>query len=317
MYNNVNQQCAFGTPITPMIYAEQLVNESFCVSYFHRQKLGRQLDQLIRLCGNENLFICDNGAYSYWKNTGENATEDYWLGFEKWAYDILRQAPQAVAIVPDEIDGSEDDNVNLLTDFLCGPIPRERMMPVWHLGDSVDYLVYLLESQFQYLAFGSSGQYVQPGTKIWHKRIAEAFDIVNKLCTAENAVTRPWLHMLRAQKQAGDYPFQSSDSTNLAQNHAKYKHVGNHVYHLADKIKFKNKIGINKKNIAKPSPAKNAINWCEYRNYTQWLLNTEMDERIIYDFLNESPIKMAISDYSGQCEKVEFPQLINNQMALF
>lgn len=294
----------FGTPITPRHLAEQLVNESFCVSFFNRKKLGAQLDQLIRLCGEQSLFLIDNGAFSFFRKTGgTTATEEYWLAFEAWAYDIMRRCPQAVAIAPDVIEGTEAENAALLNDFLAGEIPAERTMVVWHLGDSIAYLEYLLECGFHYLAFGSSGRlYRTAGSPQWHARVREALAVVDRICTPGRGLPRPWLHMLRAQKHASLYPFHSSDSTNLAVNHSRYKHVVSHVRHLANRVK-RHAIAGPERPTGQPTPATHAIDARLAELHGQWVSSATPEELQCFA-IGGSPCAVATQDYRGYAVQV-------------
>lgn len=81
----------YGLPLNPMPALEQLKGASFCVSYATRGKLGKQLDQAIRLVGDDALLLVDNGAFSHWQGGGQ-MTDDYIEGFEDWAADILARA---------------------------------------------------------------------------------------------------------------------------------------------------------------------------------------------------------------------------------
>lgn len=237
----MNKLTVYGLPLNPMPALEQLRGASFCVSYATRQKLGKQLDQAISLVGADQLLLIDNGAFSAHKAGVDTMSDESYLeGFADWANDILDRCPQAVAVLPDVIGGTEEQNSQLVCETMT-MIDPERSMPVWHLHESTDYLLYLCES-FGFVGLGSSGEYWQVGTDKWHARVREALAAIDKWEAESNgAYIRPRLHMLRAQAMAHLYPFDSSDSVNVAMNHGRYRkqgegHVGRFAKRIDDKI---------------------------------------------------------------------------------
>lgn len=289
----------YGTPITPTAAVEQLVGASFCVSFFHRAKLRGQLEQLIRLTGEDGMLLVDNGAFSHWRRNQANPGPAYWTAFEAWAYDILRRCPQAVVVAPDAIDAPDTENAALLLDFVSGPIPRERTMPVWHLGDSLEYLAHLLESGYSYLAFGSSGAYRVPGTHAWHRRLGEAFAVVARCCAPGTGNPRPWLHLLRAQACHHLWPFESSDSTNLAQNHARHRNHPGHLRLLAERLEHR--LGASCDGCPQhPSPALQAIAAREDALVCEWLASASPAELRSYLDAGVSPVEVRVPDYSAR-----------------
>lgn len=206
----------YGLPINPRHLVEQLDRPSFCVSYATRDRLGKQLSQAIELVADDGILLVDNGAYSHW-NSGGEMTDDYITGFADWAYDIALDCPQAVIVIPDVIQGTVEQNAELVRQFIGCGIEPARMMPVWHMHEPLSYLTYLCEN-FGWVAFGSTSD--APGSKAWHARIKEAFAAIDAWEADSNgAYVRPRIHMMRAQAYAHLYPFDSSDSTNLAINH--------------------------------------------------------------------------------------------------
>lgn len=229
------KRVVFGTPINPMHLLEEIESGSFCVSYFNRQKLGRQLDQVIDRVGADEILLVDNGAFSAWR-AGVEMDSDYWDGFLDWAADIAARSPQAVIVIPDVIDGNAADNDNLMHEFMSngGKISSDRMMPVWHMHESLDRLQSLL-NVFQYIAVGSSGEFAKVATPEWTARIEEAMAVVD--AHEASGEYRPWIHMMRAQSQAAKFGFDSSDSTNVAMNHSRYKKTGaGHVGRFAKRV---------------------------------------------------------------------------------
>jgi hypothetical protein len=226
----------YGLPLNPAHLLNQLQGGSFCVSYATRDKLGRQLDQAIELVGQDGLLLVDNGAFSLWRKGGDSFSEEYVEGFEAWAQAILDRCPQAVAVIPDVIGGSEEINIQRIHE--C-QLDWDRCMPIWHLNDSIEFLLYLVESGFNYIGFGSAGEdYKAPGTDKWHRRMAEAFAAIDAFCAeSEGAYVRPRIHLMRAQAFAHLYPVDSADSTNVAVNHNRWRRTNkvaeNHVAKLA------------------------------------------------------------------------------------
>lgn len=237
----MRKRTVFGLPLTPIHLLEQLDGQSFCLSYATRNRLGRQLDDAIRLVADDGILMLDNGAFSAWRSGLPMDVE----GFVRWAADICDRCPQAVVVVPDVIDGDELANDEMLTDFTGAMleagvfIPAERQMVVWHMHESLDRLTGLIEGGYHYIAIGSSGAYAQVGTPSWHARIREAFDHIERFCAeSEGAYVRPWIHMMRAQSEAHRYPFDSADSCSLAVNHCRYKAEGEgHVARYAQRIR--------------------------------------------------------------------------------
>jgi hypothetical protein len=207
----------YGLPLNPMPALEQLKGASFCVSYGTREKLGAQLDQAIELVGEDGILLLDNGAFSHWmkgKKTGTSGvmTPEYVAGFEAWAQDILDRCPQAIAVIPDVIGGTVEQNIELVESTA---LDLDRCMPIWHMHEPLSYLTDLCE-RFAYIGFGSTAD--SPGSPAWHARIAAAFAAIDQWETESEGV-RPRIHMMRAQSFAHLYRFDSSDSTNVAVNH--------------------------------------------------------------------------------------------------
>jgi hypothetical protein len=222
----------YGLPLNPTPLLEQLAGASFCVSYATRDKLGKQLDQAIQLVGKDGLLLIDNGAFSHWQSGGA-MTEEYIEGFEEWAQDILDRCPQAVAVIPDVIRGSVEENAALIETTM---LDLDRCMPIWHMHEPISYLIGLCE-RFGYIGFGSTCD--APGSTKWHARIKEAFAAIDAW-EKETGEPRPRIHMMRAQAFAHLYPFDSSDSTNVAVNHNRQlKVAGEDVQKFAARVNAK------------------------------------------------------------------------------
>ena len=151
--------------------------------------------------------VFDNGAFSAWKQ-GQPVAD--WSGYYEWCEEWHRHPAFCWAIIPDVIDGSEDDNDALLDEW-PGHIDG---VPVWHLHESFERLDRLC--QWPRLCIGSSGEYSQPGAKRWMARMRDAMEVI---CD-EHGRPRTRLHGLRmaCNEYTGRFPFASVDSTNVAQN---------------------------------------------------------------------------------------------------
>lgn len=242
----MKKRTVFGLPLNPGRLIDQLAGHSLCVSYYHRSRLGRQIEDAIRLVGEDQLLLVDNGAFSAWR-AGTEMSGDYWDGFARWALGILDRCPQAVLVVPDVIGGSVEQNHELAIEFMSHlaldhgrALDRDRCMVVWHLHEPIDYLLHMIEGGWQFIAMGSSGEYAKVGTDHWHGRIREAFAAMDGLCQPGSGYRRPWVHLMRGQSMFHLYPFDSCDSCNVAVNHNIWgrRNPGpNHVSRFARVIK--------------------------------------------------------------------------------
>lgn len=185
-----------GTPITPRSELLKMTGRHFCVPFSD----PRDTDVALRI-GQSVLF--DNGAFSAY--TRGAAIDEHAL--HEWL--DARLYPPHWAIALDAIGGDEDTQRAMLKRW---PHGADLSAPVWHLHLSLDYLRELLDN-WPRVAFGSSGEYWQIGSERWHRRIDQAWDVI------EARGWRTWIHMLRGGSQCGRYPFASVDSTNAARNH--------------------------------------------------------------------------------------------------
>ena len=187
-----------GTPITPRSVLLRLGGRSFCVSHASPND--------VKVCHNigESVML-DNGAFSAWRS---GAPVD-WDKYYKWCGPWL-EYKTTWAVIPDVIDGTEDDNNALIAKWPHG----DRGAPVWHLHESRDRLRRLCD-EWPRVCFGSSGFFSVVGSDLWHQRIIQAFNTI-----APGGSVPVWIHMMRGLNLCGsDYPFSSADSTNVAQNH--------------------------------------------------------------------------------------------------
>lgn len=163
-------------------------------------------------------FVFDNSAFSIWKR---GATVD----FEKyldWCSEWYRHPGFSWAMIPDVIDGTENEN-----DALIKSWPREIPgVPVWHLHESLHRL-YRLSHEWPTVALGSSGQWSNPGTRDWWERMREAMTAV---CDQDGR-PRCKLHGLRmlSPKIFEHLPLASADSTNAGRNASSTRRFGMYV----------------------------------------------------------------------------------------
>lgn len=171
---------------------------------------GRQDDvgPVLEYC---QTFVLDNGAFSHWKK-GKGAIDFH--AYHAWAQSLCRHPGFDWCLIPDIIDGSEDDNVNWVNQWVrMGS--KAKGVPVWHMHESFEWLEYLVDN-FEIVALGSSGEYKSPGTQSWWGRMEKAMGVA---CDKEG---RPKckLHGLRMlnPKIFTKLPLASADSTNAAVN---------------------------------------------------------------------------------------------------
>lgn len=193
-----------GAPVTPTSAAIALFQRRHaCVSFAHPD----QLSLVAEVC---QSFMLDNGAFTVWKQGG---TLDF-DGYVEWVREWRRHPGFDFALIPDAIDGSERDNIGLLSKWRESGL-WEYGVPVWHMHESLEHLQYLAKAHPR-VALGSSGVYATVGTTDWWARMAEAMDA---LCDDRG---RPpcKLHGLRMLNPTifSQLPLSSADSTNVARN---------------------------------------------------------------------------------------------------
>jgi hypothetical protein len=152
-------------------------------------------------------FALDNGAFSVWRQ----GMEPEWSKYYDWVADI-RSPNLDWAIIPDVIDGNEEDNDKLLNEW---PLKRSIGVPVYHLHESLDRLRRLVD-EWDRIALGSSGAYDTPNTTQWWMRINQIMDVICD-CDGYPRVKVHGLRMLNPEV-FGRIPLSSADSTNVCQN---------------------------------------------------------------------------------------------------
>lgn len=160
-------------------------------------------------------FCLDNGAFTAWKQGGQVDVPAYIDWVAKWS-----QHPGFdFAIIPDVIDGGEDEN-----DALLRAWPKSLAgTPVWHMHESFVRLQFLARN-YRIVALGSSGQFASVGTPHWWDRMNQAMRAV---CDDQGR-PRCKLHGLRMlDPQIFQHlPLSSADSTNAAVNSGSLSRFG-------------------------------------------------------------------------------------------
>lgn len=150
----------------------------------------------------------DNGAFSLWK-TGARLDVDAYLAF----VNLWRRHPAfGWCVIPDIIDGTEDENNKLIEDW---PLQNYISVPVWHMHESTDKLGWLCDD-FPRVAIGSSGEFAQIRTERWKQRMGEAMAV----CCDADGYPRTGLHGLRQMDNdvTSNVPYKGVDSCNIARN---------------------------------------------------------------------------------------------------
>lgn len=152
-------------------------------------------------------FVFDNGAFTIWKKGGQLDTEGYYKWVDQWNLHPCFDW----ALIPDVIDGTEDENDRLLEQWPA----HLKGVPVWHTHESVERLKRLATS-YHTVALGSSGEFSNPGSNVWWERMSAVMD---ELCD-EHGRPPCRLHGLRmlSPKVFTRLPLSSADSTNAVVN---------------------------------------------------------------------------------------------------
>tara|TARA_R110000787_G_scaffold202779_1_gene313384 strand:- start:149 stop:889 length:741 start_codon:yes stop_codon:yes gene_type:complete len=193
-----------GTPITPNSSALVALSGSHAFISFPRPD---NLGMAIEVC---QSFAVDNGAYSAWKS-GKPITD--WTRYYQWVAGIHNIPSFDFAVIPDVVDGTEEENDDLLREFPWGCTGVGA--PVWHLHESLDRLEKLV-CRYPRICLGSSGEFSTNGTNEWWGRINEAMQVV---CN-KDGLPSVKLHGLRMLDPSifTKLPLASADSTNLARS---------------------------------------------------------------------------------------------------
>ena len=114
------------------------------------------------------------------------------------------------AIIPDVIEGGEDENDALLGEWPFG----HRGVPVWHLNESTERLV-RLAADWPRVALGSADEW---DVSVPSKCLERLYDVLPAICrSGQPAVKLHGLRML-SHRIVTAVPLASADSTNVARN---------------------------------------------------------------------------------------------------
>lgn len=190
-----------GGPITPETVAMRVWKSRHAfVSFAHA-------DQLVLAAGITQSFALDNGAFSFWRSKEPVKWSRYYQWTEQW----LSHPSCDWAVIPDVIEGSEEENDRLIAQWPHG----HRGVPVWHLNESLPRLERLAK-EWPRVALGSSGEYDVSNPAKCLVRLHKA---IKPICNAHgHPITK--LHGLRMLNSEifGKVPLASADSTNVARN---------------------------------------------------------------------------------------------------
>lgn len=226
-----------GSPIGPTRAAlEVYTGRHAFVSYKAQMQLGMVAEI-------SQSFALDNGAFTFWK-TGTPKIE--WEDYYDWLREWSTHPSCDFAVVPDVIDGTEEENDELASEW---PLDKSVAAVVWHTNESPERLLRLAK-EWPRVAIGSSGEYDVRKVKMLLDRMYEVLpDILN-----EHGYPICKLHGLRMlnPKVFTKLPLSSADSTSIGRNigidkiwKGSFQPVHKHVRAaiLTDRIEAYNSIG--------------------------------------------------------------------------
>ena len=190
-----------GGPITPSSCAMKAWKNGFAfVSWAHTSQLQLALDI------SQGVGF-DNGAFTFWKK-GE-VTD--WSGYYDFIAKYKNHPRFDFCIIPDVIDGGEEENDRLLAEWPHGNCG----VPVWHMNESDERFVRLC-NEYDRVAIGSCGEYDVNKPR---NCVSKLKDVIRHVVD-KNGYPITKLHMLRGLNKHifMHLPFASADSTNIARN---------------------------------------------------------------------------------------------------
>jgi hypothetical protein len=195
------------------------------------------LNRCIDLVSPAGILVLDNGAFTHWrKGGGQIDSEAFWT----WANDAQSRCDVAVAMIPDVIGGNEEQNWMEAAYAIREGLSEysERAMFIWHLDDSLDNLV-CAARLFNFVGLGSCGEYdVQQHPDRYLVRLRQVSAVLDYVELAY--ARRPFVHLMRGLGMLHRaIRFDSADSTNIARNHNRTRHLPNHVAAMAARIEAK------------------------------------------------------------------------------
>lgn len=191
-----------GLPITPETAAAKIIAGRHAMVNFGNPQ---QVELAFECCSS---VVFDCGAYGAWVK-GEPILD--WKPYYTFAEEWMDHPGFDWALIPDVIDGTEEENDALISEWHLGEFSGT---PIWHIHESLDRLKRLTD-HWPRVALGSSGEFRTIGTKKWWHRMSEAMDV---LCPSGRPLVK--IHGLRMLDPFifTKFPFSSADSTNVARN---------------------------------------------------------------------------------------------------
>jgi hypothetical protein len=207
---------------------------SFCVSYAHPE----QIDLAIAHVGPRGILLLDNGAWSIHNSGGGGGTyprDEFW----SWANYYTAVCPQAVAVIPDVIDGDERENLEEISRAIRYGLADypERTMGIWHTADSQDFLALQLKL-LNFVGVGSAGQFDVRKHRCAYLERLERVRITREAMRAIHG-RNAWVHLMRGLDVLKRIPWaESADSCNVAVNHCRGRelHGDDRARVLADRL---------------------------------------------------------------------------------
>lgn len=127
-----------------------------------------------------------------------------WTPYYRWLETRLFH-PGRWAVIPDAPGAPSQLNDSLIPEWPFG----QKGAPLWHMDGPIDRLLRLCE-KWDRVCLGWTGKGKALDNEDYHRRMEEV--------SAALGNRWPVLHMMRGVMVAHDYPFDSADSTSLAQN---------------------------------------------------------------------------------------------------
>lgn len=190
-----------GCPITPETCAFRVLRGRHAFVSFPNPG---QIELVASVC---QSFALDNGAFVFWRR-GEKVED--WSPCYDWVGKWLRHPACDWAVIPDVIEGTEDENDALIAEWPHGL----RGVPVWHLNESIDRLCRLADA-WPRVALGSCDEWDVKRPRRALARLAEVLPAIS-----DDGTPRVKLHGLRMLNPAitSQVPLSSGDSQNISRN---------------------------------------------------------------------------------------------------
>jgi hypothetical protein len=189
-----------GGPITPETCAYRVWRGRHAFISFAEP---RQIELAAAIC---QTFGLDNGAFTFW----QQGTPVDWQGYYQWCDQWLSHPACDWAIIPDVIEGTEEENDALIGEWPFG----RRGVPVWHLNETPARLM-RLAAGWPRVALGSAAEW---DVSIPTKCLERLYDVLPLI--SRNGQPTVKLHGMRMlnPRIVTKIPLASADSTNVARN---------------------------------------------------------------------------------------------------